>query len=68
MKSLHCFMEQKKSVVGVKICASDFRFEQRIQSIPLYAIEALVKEQAFPGETPLQSPGPPESQVKLEKG
>ena len=45
MKSLRLFMEQKKSGTGIRICASAFALEQNIQSIPLYAIEALIKNQ-----------------------
>jgi len=43
MKSLRLFMEQKKSSAGIRICASGFALEQNIQSIPLYAVEALIK-------------------------
>jgi predicted AAA+ superfamily ATPase len=43
MKSLRLFMEQKKSSAGIRICVSGFALDQNIQSIPLYAIEALIK-------------------------
>jgi hypothetical protein len=43
MKSLRLFMEQKKSGIGIRVCAAAFALEQNIQSIPLYAIEALIK-------------------------
>jgi hypothetical protein len=47
MKSLRLFMEQKKSSIGIRICASGFVLEQNIQSIPLYAVEALIKSIPF---------------------
>lgn len=43
MKSLRLFMEQKKSGTGVRVCAAAFALEQNIQSVPLYAMEALIK-------------------------
>ncbi|MBU4268653.1 MAG: AAA family ATPase [Acidobacteria bacterium] len=47
MKSLRLFMEQKRSTGGVRICESGFASDQKIQSIPLYAVEALIKDHSW---------------------
>ncbi|HQJ61666.1 MAG TPA: DUF4143 domain-containing protein, partial [bacterium] len=37
MKSMHLFMEEKKSDFGIRLCADNFSKEGKIYSIPLYA-------------------------------
>jgi predicted AAA+ superfamily ATPase len=57
MKSLRLFMEQKNSTGGIRICESGFSRDQNVQSIPLYAIESLMKNRlSFPGKIPADSP------------
>ena len=41
MKSLHLFMKEKHSQVGIKLSSQNFQTNQTIQSIPLYAVERL---------------------------
>jgi len=47
MKSLRLFMEQKKSIGGVRISEHGFDSDQKIQSIPLYAVETLIKDRSW---------------------
>lgn len=41
LKSLRQFMEEKKSMLGIRLCTNPLSFEHNILSVPLYLISAL---------------------------
>lgn len=45
LKSLHIFLEEKNRHFGIKISKSNFSVTDKLQSIPFYAIEKLVKSE-----------------------
>ncbi|MCP4217563.1 MAG: DUF4143 domain-containing protein, partial [bacterium] len=47
MKSLNFFMKKKKSTVGIKLSSFNFSLMDNLHTVPLYAIEVLVKRNFF---------------------
>ncbi|MCP4149545.1 MAG: hypothetical protein GY757_17495, partial [bacterium] len=43
MKSLKLFMELKNSQLAVKVSGFNFSFFEKVQTVPFYGIEALLK-------------------------
>jgi uncharacterized protein len=43
LKSLHVFMREKRSPLGIKICSDPLKFEKNILSIPFYLVSHLAR-------------------------